>query len=57
MKGMTNVDRILSNKSMVPPPCQVENKKMTNRAVLLRNRKEINRAKTANLRAQAMKQV
>ena len=55
--GMTNVDRILSNKSMVPPPCQVENKKMTNRAVLLRNRKEINRAKTANLRAEAMKQV
>ena len=54
---MTNVDRILSNKSMVPPPCEVENKKMTNRAILLRNRKEVNRAKTAHLRADALKKV
>jgi len=57
VKRMTNVDRILSNKSMVPPPCEVENKKMTNRAILLRNRKEVNRAKTAHLRADALKKV
>ena len=55
--GVTHVDRLLANKSMVAPPCQVENKKMTNRATLLRNRKEINKAKTVDLRIQAQKQV
>jgi len=55
-KRLTHTDRLLANKSMVPAPCPIDEKKMTNRALLIKGRKEINRAKTAHLRIAASKE-